>query len=708
MKQEMDLSGEWELKPVEKFDGNYEQGKWVIQGIPAHWQELSEFRNYSGRMVYRKNFSFQPEKNQRYWLKLNGVFYWCSANLNGHRVGVNQGYFIPACFELTDSLKSGKNELILEVFCFEEEDKRRKKQILGVWHHWDCLFKDWNPGGIWQSVEILSSGPSVIFNPMFHTVYFDKDSAHISARVSIDSIQAEELGLRLSLVPENHNAASLEKHWTIYKSAGRNEYQYWVALKDYRLWWSWDQGEQNLYRLKLELKTKGETEISDSYETLFGVRTFQLRDYIAYLNGRRVWLKGSNYAPSDYQIRKMTRERYQKDLQMAKDANLNILRVHAHLEKPEFYEEASKAGIMLWQDFAMQWQYARDVLPEALFQSEQMLRHFYNHPSIVIWCMHNEPINMYDTRKRPNTLDILRLASSSLVYSWSREVMDKLLAKRANFIDPSRAVIPSAGERGLFRKDAGTAHLYFGWYFGPLHWLNFLVRKKPHRLKLVDEFGTQSFPNYESAIKFMADNLEKLDWEELEKKYLAQPPYLRKFIPAKNCPDLKSYIQATQDYQSFVNRYYIDRLRYLKYRPNGGALSFDFNDPNPAISWSVLDYWRVPKSSYYELKKAFSPVYAFALLNFQNYPLNKNLSLPIFAVNDLNQKIEARLSAKVVSPVQELLYHQEFQVILDPDSPALAIANPSVQLRSQGKYQLQLKLSWQGKELENNYGFTAE
>jgi beta-mannosidase len=146
----------------------------------------------------------------------------------------------------------------------------------------------------------------------------------------------------------------------------------------------------------------------------------------------------------------------------------------------------------------------------------------------------------------------------------------------------------------------------------------------------------------------------------------------------------------------------------LKYRPNGGALSFDFNDPNPAISWSVLDYWRVPKSSYYELKKAFSPVYAFALLNFQNYPLNKNLSLPIFAVNDLNQKIEARLSAKVISPVQELLYHQEFQVILDPDSPALAIANPSVQLRSQGKYQLQLKLSWQGKELENNYGFTAE
>jgi len=708
MRKELELAGEWELKPVERFDGNYDSGKWTGQEIPGHWQELLEFQNYSGRMVYRKKFSFPLEKGRRYWLKLNGVFYWCAAYLNGCRVGVNPGYFIPACFEITDAVKSGGNEILLEVFCFAEENLRKKKQILGVWHHWDCLDHAWNPGGIWQSVEIFSSGPIAIFDPMFHTLYLHPEYARIAGRAGFDSLPREEVKFKIKLIPENHQGASFEKDWTVFKDAGEKEYPYWFDLKDYRLWWSWDQGEQNLYRLRLEVRRKGEAEASDIYETLFGVRTFQLRDYLADLNGRRIWLKGNNYAPGDYRIRKMTGERYQKDLELAREANLNILRVHAHIEKPEFYQQADRRGILLWQDFALQWAYDKKIMPEAVFQAEEMIKTLYHHPSIILWCLHNEPVNMYDTRKRPGALDLLRLGRSVFFYSWNREVMDKELEKKARFLDPSRPVFPSAGERGLFRKDAGDAHLYFGWYFGPLHYLNRLVRKRPHRLKLVDEFGSQSFPNYESAIKFMPDRLEKLNWEELEKKYLAQPQYLNRYIPQEKNQNLKGYIQATQDYQSLVNRYYIDRLRYLKYRPCGGALAFDFIDPNPCISWSVVDYWRVPKSSYYELKKAFSPVYAFALINLPKYKLDQKLAIPIFAVNDLNQKIEAKLSARIISPMQEVLYHQDFQIILEPDAPALALANPMVDLRWPGEYQLQLKLSWHNQNSENNYSFRAE
>ncbi len=703
MRRELELGGEWELKPVERFDGGYEPGWWRRQEIPGHWQELEEFKNYSGRMVYRKKFSFNPEPGRRYWLKLNGVFYWCAAYLNGFRAGVNQGYFIPACLDITDAIKSGENELILEVSCFAEPDKLHKKQLLGVWHHWDCLYRDWNPGGIWQPAQILSSGPVAIFEPMFHTVFLHPDYARISGQLRLESEGREEMELKINLTPHNHNGQGFEQVWTVHKNSGSSEYQYGLNLKDYRLWWSWDQGEQNLYRLRVEVRRQGDAEPSDSYETLFGVRTFQLRDYSAYLNGRRIWLKGSNYPPGDYKIRAMTRERYQKDFQLAKDAHMNILRVHAHVEKPEFYEEADQAGILLWQDFAMQWAYDRSVLPEALYQSEQMLKLLYNHPAIVIWCMHNEPIKQWDTARRPRPADLARLAYSVIVHSWDREVMDKQLSKQAQYLDPHRPAIPSAGERGFFRKDSGTGHYYFGWYFGPLDFMNWLVAKRPHRLKLVDEFGSQSFPNYENAVKFMPGQLEKLDWEELEKKFLAQPNYLEKFIPRKNFSDLKGYIQATQDYQSIVNRYHIDRLRSLKYRPCGGVLTFDFQDPNPAVTWSVLDYERTPKSSFHELKKAFSPVYAFALLNHAPYKLNRKLAIPIFAVNDLNRKIQAQLSARLVSPMKEQLFEQKLELKLDADCPAQAVLNPMLELRWPGEYRLELNLAWNESTLQNIY-----
>ena len=132
MKKELELGGEWELKPVERFDGKYDSGSWLHQEIPAHWQELDELKNYSGRVVYRKRFKFSPEQGKRYWLKINGVFYWYAVYLNGFRLGANQGYFVPACFEITDVIEDGENELLLEVSCFEEKDKTRKKQILGV------------------------------------------------------------------------------------------------------------------------------------------------------------------------------------------------------------------------------------------------------------------------------------------------------------------------------------------------------------------------------------------------------------------------------------------------------------------------------------------------------------------------------------------------------------------------------------------------
>ena len=72
---------------------------------------------------------------------------------------------------------------------------------------------------------------------------------------------------------------------------------------------------------------------------------------------------------------------------------------------------------------------------------------------------------------------------------------------------------------------------------------------------------------------------------------------------------LADYVAESQAYQAFFIRYTIDRWRRQKFNPVGGYIHFLFTDGWPAITWSVLDYYRLPKAGYQALAGASRPVY---------------------------------------------------------------------------------------------------
>ncbi len=696
----------WQLRPVDRFNqGLYPlaDGGWLEQELPAHWQQCPPLRHHTGRVVYRHRFNLPDmAHDRRYWLRANGIFYWSHIYLNGRDFDRHEGYFAPQEHEVTGILGE-ENTLIIEVDSPEERRKSGKRMLTGVFSHWDALDPATNPGGIWLPVELEESGAVRLQHVQLRTEHLDTQAAILAWQAQVDSLARLDVELRWTFEPANFDGDT----WTISETrrlgGGAERIDGTLTLAAPQLWWTHDLGPQNLYTVTLEVSCFGQP--SDERCFRFGVRTFEFRNFIPYLNGRRFLIKGNNYPPTDTRIATTTHERVRQDLELARDCHLNLLRVHAHVGHPALYDAADELGVLLWQDFPMQWTYRRTVEPHAKRQVAEMLRLLGNHPSVAVWCMHNEPIFITDTSDE-RILTGSKVYFSVFIWSWNRDVLDRRIARIARRLDPSRPVISNSGEYAIpFWHKGNDTHFYFGWYiiYGRLQGLDTVLRHFERNIRFVTEFGAQSFPNKESCLKFMPENMVWIDWKYLSRRHSFQPNVMQHWYDWRANRTLDALIEQTQRYQSEVNRFYIDRLRLRKYRPTGGIVPFMFTDSNPAVQWSVVDYWRVPKRSYWAMRNAFSPQYAFTLIGQPRYKLGQTVSLPVYGVNDAQRPARYRLHGAIFDPedrrVAELTTIGEF----DSDCLAEELGRLDFAAERRGRYEVRLVLDSQGKRLTNVY-----
>ncbi|WP_026369352.1 glycosyl hydrolase 2 galactose-binding domain-containing protein [Kallotenue papyrolyticum] len=695
----------WQLRPVERFNyGLYpldDQG-WLEQRLPAHWQQHPALRRHTGRTVYRHRFDAPHETRRRYWLRAEGIFYWSRIYLNGYDLGQHEGYFIPQEHEVTTLLRE-QNTLIIEVDCPEERRKSGKRMLTGVFSHWDAMDPTLNPGGIWLPVVLEHSGPVRLSHVHLQTEQIAADRAVIAWQADLDALAALEVELRWTIAPANFAGEHHALRMTQRLRGGAERLRGRFTLPQPQLWWTHDLGQPNLYHVTLEIYCLGT--LSDTRTVRFGVRTFELRNFIAYLNGVRLLIKGNNYPPTDARIACVTPEMVRRDLELARGCHLNLLRIHAHVAHPALYAAADEQGILLWQDFPMQWTYRRTVARHAPRQVAAMLRLLGNHPSVAVWCMHNEPIFITDTADE-RIITGLRVYFSVFVWSWNRDVLDRRLARLARWLDATHPVISNSGEYAVpFWHRGNDTHFYFGWYiiYGRLQGFDVVARRFPRNIRFVTEFGAQSFPNKESCLRFMPERLQAIDWKRLQQRHSFQPNVMRHWYNWQGNRSLDALIEQTQRYQSELNRYYIDRLRLRKYQPTGGIVPFMFVDSNPAVQWSVIDYWRVPKRSYWALRDAFSPQYAFTLIHAPQFRLGDQVRLPLYVVNDAHHGVRYSLRAVVTSPEGRRVTEYSHTGELAADCPAQQVGEIVFAAERRGYYELRITLHSDGQQLVNTY-----
>ena len=109
---------------------------------------------------------------------------------------------------------------------------------------------------------------------------------------------------------------------------------------------------------------------------------------------------------------------------------------------------------------------------QARRQAREAVDLLAHHPSVVIWCGHNEPLAVDMTPEQiTDPRGRLRIAARMLVGqmlpTWNKSVLDRSIASVLEKADGSRPVIPHSGMLPHAPQLDGTdTHWYFGWYHG--------------------------------------------------------------------------------------------------------------------------------------------------------------------------------------------------------------------------------------------------
>jgi len=689
MKSKIDLNGTWNFK-TEKIASKIKvPSNWYLQGYDIF-----------GEADYKRAFNLKKSSLKHYFIVFDGVDYFAKVFINNKLAGNHEGYFQRFRMDITRLLKNGKNEIKVIVNSPKEAEEiwpDKKILIKGIFNHHDTRPGSWskkygqdkNTGGIWNNVYLIAVDAIEIERVKITPLLKDDGKWNVSHELIINnrSEKALKASIETLITPYNFKGASRKLKNDILLNPGLNTIELNTDFKNPVLWWTWDFGKQNLYKFTYNIKAD---RAKDNYTEISGIREFKrLEDKCWYLNGKRIFLRGTNIIPTQW-LSEYTNAKIKKDAKLLKGANINIIRIHAHVNREELYFEMDRAGIMVWQDFALQWAYeeTESFTRNASAQIKDMVNQHYNRPSITIWCCHNEPfVNL--------------------------QQLDPVLVTKVREEDPVRYI----------EKASDFAqHFYPGWYVDatPLNFARDLLTAK--KQLLCSEYGAQAIPCLESMKKMFATaemyppDLKKWMYHDFQ----PEQTFNQARIDMGN--NINEFIENSQQYQADLLKDLTEAFRKARYEVVGGLLQFMFCECWPSIAWGVVDYFRIPKKGYYYLKTAFQPVYPGYSMPRKNKSKGESLSWgtlwdSFFVINDLPyslKNIKARIKftdadGKVYHDVQSIIKHIEADTISHPfqEKELRAFERDRFEIpldSAAGKHTITLELYGKGnKKIARNY-----
>ena len=459
-----------------------------------------KFAASDGPLLYRRQFELDPPpEGERRWVVFDGLCYQADVWLDGAYLGDPEGYFFPHAYDITDLARLGdEHVLAVEVSCSPQPGMKNRRNITGVLQ-----------GGIDADLE-----PGRAVASRAHRVDrtgADRQAAACSAAMptrpgptsasTAGSTAARHARVQVHTYIDGEPVAATEHSL----AHGANDLDWNLDIDDPRLWWPWSLGAQELIDVRVEVLVDGED--SDRRVVRTGLREVAMHDWKLSVNGEQLFAKGANLLPTRLALADATPLDVAHDIVLAREAGLDLVRVHGHIARPELYDAADEQGILIWQDFPLQWEHARQVRRQAVRQASEAVFLLGHHPSVAVWCAHNSPDG-------ERTTGLLAFAASRQLPSWNRTVLDRGVRRAFERADDTRPVVAHSGVvPHLPQLDGTDSHLYFGWRDGDERELERAARRIPRMMRFVSEFGAQAAPS--ASDELHPDRWPHLDWERL-------------------------------------------------------------------------------------------------------------------------------------------------------------------------------------------------
>jgi len=685
----IDLCGEWKAECIvsdkSKFDfigsvpgsaiNDLINAKKLQQDI--FWRNnaetVSEFEKCD--YVYKKEFEFNGD-----YKKINLCFEridtYADVFLNGMKIYHSENGNIRHEIDITGSIVQGCNTIEVRLYSPSEWVKdiplrkgaftkeRLNTRRMQCTYGWDWVARFLTCG--LGCCCIIAAGDFEIFAENVYIATMDADPESATVRVDI-TFPFEYEGRRLEFLilnPDNSVACRSLKY------CKEDFVRLDLDVPKPQLWYPLGYGEQPLYTF--EMKDNGNL----IYSERFGIRTvkiMQLLDsvgsknhtlclslknkeydfneafsgFVLKINGEKVFCRGANWVPCvPFGIGNVD-ARQTEILELCAEAGVNMLRVWGGgaFESRHFYNECSRLGIMVTQDFLMacgsypeEQDWFIEELKKEAFYAAHLCR---NQPCLMWWSGDNE--NAVDGCDTDEDYRGRRSAYEGIAPVLYRE-------------DPYRRFLPSSpyGGNRYASNTVGTTHntQFLGQIFPFLlgdDLSDYKEKIKKYRARFIAEepqLGAASLP---SLRRFMSE--EDIFNDDSMWRY-----------HTKDNPDLNfTLFDCLSNVSEKVLGSFSDpndrlfKLQYIQYewirvameqaRRNGdfcsGIIFWMMNDCWPAAAgWALIDYYNLPKNAFYAFKRCAKPL--IASIDFEDGTYRA------YVINDAVQK-DVAVSIKILS-----------------------------------------------------------
>lgn len=446
--------------------------------VPSVWNTTLGLLDYEGVAWYERDF-YTSGGTLRF--SFGGVMTEARVWLDGEYLGSHYGGFCQFSL-IAYGVSAGLHTLTVKVD--NSFDNQSIPQTFVDWYHY---------GGITRSVSVETlTGISILSNRMEYTLSSDMSTAR--ARIALEILNASD-----EPISDTVRASVCGVETLIEVSLDAREcrevYTGELELSGFELW-SCD--NPRLYDLALSTST------DDLYDRV-GFRLVCVEDGQIKLNGKEIELLGANRHEEhpDFGFA-FPEAAMRRDIDIARDMGCNSLRGSHYPNSQCFVDMLDEQGITFWSEIPI-WGCGFStsaledpvVLERGAEMHREMVKYYYNHPSIIIWGMHNEI--------RSDAPESVGMASSYY----------KLLKETGGNRIVTYATNHALDDLCMEYCDIICINQYEGWYGGAINtWDTFVDKFRARRAALGVEHKPVIMSEFGAAAVYGHRSFDTTRWSE--------------------------------------------------------------------------------------------------------------------------------------------------------------------------------------------------